>query len=180
MDHDVTTPPERLSHEAFALLFAQNHRRIFGYVRALVPNRVDADEVFQETCVVLWREFPNFRPGAPFLPWALAIAFNQVRSQRHRNRRALTLFTDDVLLQLESRQQTLIRQVDARGEALSRCLDKLVPSDRELVTRYYSEERTVPQVAEVTGRPVNTIYKALGRIRRTLLGCIDRQLQVET
>lgn len=179
MARDVSTPMEPLSREEFALRFAQCHRRIFGYVRALVPNRADAEEVFQETCVVLWRELPSFRPDAPFLPWALAIAFNQVRSHRHRSRRALALFSDEALVELEARQQKLMQQTNIRGEALSRCLEKLASADRQLVTCYYAEERTVPQVADVTGRPINTIYKALARIRRSLFECIERQLQVE-
>jgi RNA polymerase sigma-70 factor (ECF subfamily) len=165
-----------ISREEFALRFAQSHRRIFGYVRALVPCRADAEEVFQETCVVLWREFPSFRPEADFLPWALAIAFNQVRSYRHRCRRTPALFSDDFLESLEAEQRQMQEEADLRADALGGCLEKLPLPERELLSLYYRQDATAQQVADTTGRPVNTVYKALARIRRTLLQCVERQL----
>ncbi len=124
-------------NEEFARLFAQCHRRLFGYVRALVPNRADAEEVFQETCVVLWREFESFRPGADFLPWALAIAFNQVRSHRHRKRADRLYFNDDVLAALADEQCEMTDEMQLRRDALEHCMTKLKPSDRELIDCYY-------------------------------------------
>jgi DNA-directed RNA polymerase specialized sigma24 family protein len=51
-----------------------------------------------------------------------------------------------------------------------------------LVQRCYSEHEsreTYKSIAEEIGRPVNTVYKALNRIRRSLHECIDRTLAAE-
>jgi RNA polymerase sigma-70 factor (ECF subfamily) len=165
-----------ISREEFALRFGQCRRRIFGYVRALVPCRADAEEVFQETCVVLWREFPSFRPEADFLPWALAIAFNQVRSYRHRCRRTPALFSDELLEQLEAEQRRMQDEIDQRADALDGCVQQLSATDRDLLSRYYREDTTAARVAQALGRPVNTVYKALARIRRVLSDCVQRRL----
>ena len=56
-----------------------------------------AEDVFGETSVVLWREFAKFRPAADFAPWALAIAFNQVRKWRHQRERDRLVFSDALI-----------------------------------------------------------------------------------
>lgn len=167
------------SHEEFARLLALNHRRLFGFIRTLVPHRVDADDLFQETCVVLWREFPNFRPGSDFTPWALAIAFNRVRTHRHALRRQKVRFADALLEKLAEEEARQAPAQPARGAALERCLGKLPVQDHDLVTRYYESGVPVPELAELLRRPANTVYKALQRIRRALLACIERTVSAE-
>jgi RNA polymerase sigma-70 factor (ECF subfamily) len=69
---------------------------------------------------------------------------------------------------------------DFRREALQKCLGKLAPRDRQLVQRCYSHaDASFKAAADEMGRPVNTVYKALNRIRRSLHECIDRTLAVE-
>ncbi len=170
---------EHVRAEEFARLFAAHRNRIFRYVRALVPHRTDAEDVFQETSVVLWKEFPCFRPGADFMPWALAIAFNQVRSHRHRRRRARLFFGEGLLEKLAAESRDLLEELDARADLLPACFEKLAPRDRELVASYYAGESTVGKLAGELGRPANTIYKALQRIRRTLRECVERRLAAE-
>lgn len=167
---------ESVSREQFALLFARNHRRIFRFIRTLVAHRADAEDVFQETCVVLWREVEEFRPGTGFAPWALAIAFNQVRSYRHRMRRNRLLFDEALLAELAAEEGRLEGELDDRRDALERCLAKLAPRDAELISTYYESNATAKAVAERLSRPVNTVYKALQRIRRGLYECIERRL----
>jgi RNA polymerase sigma-70 factor (ECF subfamily) len=163
-------------NEEFARLFAAGHRRIFGYVRSLVPLRDDADEVFQETCVVLWREFEKFRAGADFVPWALAIAYNQVRTYRHKARSDRLRFSEALIRQLSRDERAMARELQERRDALATCLERLRADDRDVIDRYYQDRTTVARVASQTGRPANTIYKALQRIRRRLLQCTERTL----
>jgi len=170
---------DSISREQFAQLFAQNHRRVFRFVRTLVPNRADAEDVFQEASVVLWRESDKFRPGTDFAPWALAIAFNQVRSYRHRMRRNRLMFNEVLVAELAAEENRLAEDLDSRSEALEKCLAKLAPRDVELVTAYYESNVTAKDVSQRLGRPINTVYKALQRIRRGLYQCIERRLAID-
>ena len=69
---------------------------------------------------------------------------------------------------------------DFRRDALRQCLGKLPANDRQLVQQCYGEaESSFKTIAEKLGRPVNTVYKALNRIRRSLHQCIDRRLSAE-
>src|SRR5688572_13921046 len=63
-------PEPDLDREAFAPLFSRNARRIYGFIMTLVFNHQDAEEVFQNTSIVLWNKFAEFRPDSNFFAWA--------------------------------------------------------------------------------------------------------------
>ena len=78
--------------ERFAELFHQHGRAIYSCVRALVPHAQDADDVFQETCTVLWEKFDQYRPNINFLAWASRIAHYKILKLRERRYRSPQLF----------------------------------------------------------------------------------------
>ena len=51
----------------FGRLFVQYQPRIYGYIRSLVADRSDAEDMLQETASVLWQKFDEFTPGTNFL-----------------------------------------------------------------------------------------------------------------
>ncbi|HTN73977.1 MAG TPA: sigma-70 family RNA polymerase sigma factor [Pirellulaceae bacterium] len=167
-------------YETFVRLFAQHHRQLYAYILAFEHDRAAADEVFQETSLILWREFAQFRTGAPFLPWATAISFNQLRKfwrQRKRDRRMLS---DPLLDQLALDAEALAEELDDRRLALADCLRKLPPRDRQLIDLYYGGKSTAGTVAEQMGRSVHTVYKSLQRVRGQLMDCIQQHTTATT
>ncbi|MCG8587081.1 MAG: sigma-70 family RNA polymerase sigma factor [Pirellulales bacterium] len=169
-----------IDNEQFARLFAAHHRRLFSYVRSMVPNRADADEVFQETCVVLWRKFADYDPERDFAPWALAVAHNQVRTWRHQvRRRSKIVFSDDLVQELAGEEALLCEELDRRSDFLEWCIGQLSPADRDLIAAYYDREEAPKDIARRLGQSVNAVYKAASRIRQTLFECIQRKIAAE-
>ncbi|MHC4875766.1 MAG: sigma factor-like helix-turn-helix DNA-binding protein, partial [Planctomycetota bacterium] len=70
--------------------------------------------------------------------------------------------------------------LDLRRSALSECLKKLRPGDRELIQQRYAPGSSGRDVAESLGRPMNSVYQSIGRIRKSLFECINRRLSTET
>ncbi|MEM8864139.1 MAG: sigma-70 family RNA polymerase sigma factor [Planctomycetota bacterium] len=164
----------------FARVFAQNDRWLFAYLVTLLGSPADAEEVFQEVCVILWRDYDKFDPTTNFMKWASVIAHHQVhRFRRTQTRRAKPL-SDAVVDLLADEAVAKADLMDSRRLALHDCLKKLPASDLELERHCYSDSRrSMKAVAELLGRPANTVYKAMNRIRQSLHGCIDRKLASE-
>ena len=59
------------------------------------------------------------------------------------------------------------------------CLAKLKERERTLVLAVYTHGAAIGEAAELTGRTVAAAYKALSRIRQTILKCIERELAKE-
>jgi RNA polymerase sigma-70 factor (ECF subfamily) len=112
--------------------------------------------------------------------WVSVIAHNQVHRFRRQQRRAGAQLSD---LTVDLLSQDAVERVDlleSRRDALRGCLEKLPDTDRKLVRHCYGDSRmSFKTAAEELGRPVNTVYKALNRIRRALYECIERTLAVE-
>src|SRR5882757_2072243 len=83
--------------DAYVRLLGQNQRRITLYVLSLVPRWNDAEEIIQETNLVLWREFDRFELGTNFAAWACKVAFHQILSWQKRQQRDRLRFTPEFL-----------------------------------------------------------------------------------
>src|SRR3954453_4545933 len=92
-------PTDHERREAFARLFAQHDRWLFAYLVSLLGSSAHAEEVFQEVCVVLWREYETFQLGTNFVKRVSVIAHNQVHRFR-RERKRVGLQLSDVVLEL--------------------------------------------------------------------------------
>lgn len=175
-----STLNEHERRDAFARLFAQHDRWLFAYLVSLLGNAAHAEEVFQEVCVVLWREYETFQLGTNFVKWVSVIAHNQVHRFRRQQRRVGPQLSDAAVDLLAKDAVERVGLLESRREALRTCLGKLPDKDRQLVRHCYSESRvTFKTVAQNLGRPANTVYKALNRIRKALYECIERTLSVE-
>jgi RNA polymerase sigma-70 factor (ECF subfamily) len=166
--------------DGFARLFAQHDRWLFAYLVSLLGNAAHAEEVFQEVCVVLWRENETFQLGTDFVKWVSVIAHNQVHRFRRQQRRIGPQLSDLAVDLLAADAVERVDLLESRRHALRGCLDKLPGKDRQLVRTCYGDSRTTfKTAAEGLGRPANTVYKALNRIRKSLYECIERTISVE-
>jgi RNA polymerase sigma-70 factor, ECF subfamily len=160
----------------FVRLLLQHQNDLLRYILPLVGGLDDAQDVLQETATDLWRKFDQYDPQQPFLPWAKRFARNEVL-MHHRKRRRYTFLTEGLIETLVERQSEYERQEHRRRQALRDCLEKLPEADRLLLDqRYAVPGTTIRQLAAETGGTANVLYKALARIRRQLLDCVDRTL----
>jgi RNA polymerase sigma-70 factor, ECF subfamily len=162
----------------FLRLFLQNQRRIYAYVLTLLPNRADADDVFQEASLVLWDKFDETAPPDDFAAWGCRIAYFKVLDFCKRRQRARVLFSQDVLERVAETalEQADALQLDERREALAGCLGKLTERDRGLLAARFADGATVQSTAVRVGRSTDAVYKALARIRQALFECVTRTL----
>ncbi len=177
---DSGQPDPAQHREDFARLFAQHDRWLFSYLVILLGSPADAEEVFQEVCVVLWREHEKFELGTNFVSWVSVIANNQVYRFRAKNKRKNFPIDERLLGDVASVAVGRADIFESRRDALRKCLGKLSQEDRQVVQQCYDHEtKNFKSAAEHLGRPVNTVYKALNRIRRMLHECIDQTLATE-
>jgi RNA polymerase sigma-70 factor (ECF subfamily) len=168
---------ELASNEQFLMLLTSHQRRLAGYVRTLVVNRADAEEILQEVNLYICRHADEFKLGTDFAAWALRIAHFCVLTWRARASRDRLVFDDALLERIAAIADPPDGDAESRREALERCIKKLLPEEQELITRLYSDPDVTPQgLADRVGKSVNAIYIAIHRIRVRLFNCIERTL----
>lgn len=167
-------------YEAFLTHFTRVQPQVQAYVRSLVHDRSAADDVFQATSLTLWRRFDAFRPGEPFLPWALGIARHEALHHWRSKRRDRLVFSEALLAQLADTATGLAGEADQRLSALESCMQGLPERQRQLVAMFYHQRLPADQIATAWDRTVHSVYKALQVLRRSLHDCVERRLATET
>ncbi len=162
----------------FLPLFLRNERRLYAFIFTLLPHRADADDLLQETSLVMWDKFDPSCPPTDFLAWARKVAYHKVldfykKSQR-THARLSQLFLDRIAER--AAEPTLALLVEDRREALAACVEKLPPRDRDLLAYRFTEGATTQSTSEQVGRSVEAVYKALAKLRQSLFECAQKLL----
>ena len=168
-------------HDQYMQLVLEHQPRIYGYIRSLVFQKADADDVMQETASLLWKKFDQFEEGTHFDRWAFRVAFHQVRYFRQKKARESKRlhFSDEVLDLISEDAVEFLDNTEETAAALERCLRKLPDNDRQIVARRYEPGASNRSVSKKMGKSESVVSRNLSRIYESLLGCISLQLKFD-
>jgi RNA polymerase sigma-70 factor, ECF subfamily len=168
-------------HRALVPLLMRHERQIFGYIYTLLPNRHDAEDVLQETCLTIYDKFGEFTPGTDFVAWAMRIAWWKVRAAKQKFARSKVVFNEEVMEAVAHTAEQMAEESGRAQTALAECLRKLNERDRRMVLTRYERGSGVERAAMVSGRSLQAAYKALMRIKQVLHDCVtDRMAREES
>lgn len=170
--------PEEDFHDEFLRLFSRHSRRLYEFILTLVLRHADADEIFQSTCLVLWKKFGTYDERGNYYHWACRIAYLEMLKHR-RNSQRLHLMSEDALAALASQMLSHADHLNARREALEDCLQRLNPQDRRLIEERYHEHRAPKEIAAGKAQSVYSVYRALARVHSMLFSCVQLRLARE-
>lgn len=174
MDH---RSPERT--DEFIRLLTQHQPAVFLFIVSQLPQRADAEEVLQETNLLLWKKFDEYQSGTNFRAWAMQIASFRAKKFIESMGRSKLHFGDQFLDKVAAVADETIHRVEQRNAALQQCLDELPHKDRQLIELRYLAAGSIASVAAATGRSAEAVYKAIQRARRALHQCIQAKMVAE-
>ena len=177
--HEAPKGEDRTNDEEFVQLLTKEQSYLLNYITTLLVGDVlAAENVLQETNLVLWRKSSEFTAGTSFRAWSRKVAHWQVLAYLRDIRRDRHVFSEALVEQLSSRDNEFATEPETRG-ALRDCIKKLQQSQSELVAWRYEDSLPICTIAERAGRSEDAIRSALLRIRRSLLNCIESKLTTE-
>jgi RNA polymerase sigma-70 factor (ECF subfamily) len=163
----------------FVYLLTSHQRSLYRFIIMFVPQPSDADEVLQDTNMLLCSKSETFEPGTSFAAWSRQVAKLKVLEFFKRNDRRQTLLDPQVLETVAVEWRDEESSGMQRRDALKACLEKLRAGDRKLIDARYTADQPVESIASQLGRPVSSVYRSLERVRMSLLECIARTLRAE-
>ena len=166
----------RAPSEEFVQQFTRHQRRLYLFILSQVSTTQDAEDILQEANVIVWSKCHQFDVTTNFFAWAAQIATYEVLKFRQRRHRDKLRFSDEFVEAVSRDVLERSEELERRRTALELCLQKLKSDDRALIHRRYQPGERGKHVAADLGRPANSVYQSLGRIRKTLLECIQRRL----
>ena len=162
--------------DEFILELTQVQQRLLSYIYRRVANREQAQEVLQQTNLVLCRKADDFELGTNFNAWAFAVAHYQILSHRQNVVRERLVFSDEVFLVVDARdEESLVREELKR--ILRFCYGKLSQVNQELMKLRYQDGLSFQQVADELNKQISAVKVQVHRIRLNLKKCAQEQLK---
>lgn len=156
------------SAESFNELFLRYRQSIYGFFRRRTDDPHHAEELSQETFLVLLRAATHYEPRALFRTYLYAIAFKILRADRRKSAFRATFFGRPKSIQDPVKH-------DATESALwvRRAVEKLDPIDREILLLREFEQLSYAEIADLLQLPLNTVRSRLFRARIALRNLLE-------
>lgn len=152
---------------------------VLGYLRVLVRDAHRAEDLFQETCLVVLRKIGEFDPSGDLGAWVRGIALNLARNALRKERHLHLMPSPHLAEAIERAHDGATEREDAetalRLEHLDDCMEEVDPRQRRLLELRYRGGASLREIARRTGRTEGAVQVALSRIRQFLLRCMDRK-----
>jgi RNA polymerase sigma-70 factor (ECF subfamily) len=163
----------------FVQELTNGQRGLYSYILSLVPSPAEADDILQESNLVLLRKASDFEPGSNFFSWACRIAYFEVLTHYRKRRRSQhPLGAEDILEFVAQEACEQIEEFDERLSALRGCLQRLNDRKRQLLKRFYFDGCSMAQIAVERTQSEGVIKVTVHRIRTELLACIHKTIAV--
>jgi RNA polymerase sigma-70 factor, ECF subfamily len=161
-------------HERFMQLFLPVQRGLYGFLRTLIPNSADAEDVLQAAAAVMWERFDDFDPETKFDYWAYHIARLQALRHLKERKRSRLVFSEAVLGLLADRSIAVCAATRDVMDALESCVEQLSQQHRRVLKLRFEAGATNRSVAAALGCSEATVSRTLAQVYASLMGCIER------
>ena len=152
-------------------------RSLYAYILSILPNRADAEDILQETNLILCKKANEYDPEGHFQGWAFRIARYQVMAHMTKSRRSKICFSNE-LVESMSEEDFDHQNVQITQRALQLCYDLLPNHMKEIARLRFKEENNLKEIAQIAGRPLGSISATLHRIRKNLMACVQQKLPI--
>lgn len=149
---------------------------IYSFCRHLTKNRQDADELYQDTWLVIVKRIDSVDAQKNIRNFCLSVALGQWQNRKRkfawRRRIAPTQAyeSEDGMEYLASEELTPEELVweKERNEGVWKAVRKLPEKLRVVILLYYMEDLSLAQISEITGVPTGTVKSRLYQARKVL------------
>jgi RNA polymerase sigma-70 factor (ECF subfamily) len=167
--------------EAFEPLVAKYSPRIFAAARRYARRESEVEDIVQEVWAKAYQKLSSFRREAPFEHWLMRLATHTCYDflrQHQRNREAtfsdLSGPEEDWLDRFIADPDSATDDSTAARLLVERILDMLSPAARLIITLLEIEDRSVKEIALLTGWSVPLVKVRAFRARAEMKKCLQR------
>lgn len=165
----------------FACLIDRYSHQVYTLVRKIVNSHEDAQELTQDVFLKAFKSLPSFKGNSSFSTWIYRIAYNTAISETRKKKyeylaieeAQINNVTEDDLSDFTG-DRSGSEQIDRLGKAL-----EMLPSEeRAIILLFYMQEKSIEEIAEISGQSLSNVKTKLYRIRKKLFILLN-QMELE-
>jgi len=153
---------------ALDVLFRRHATTVFAYAVSRIRNRADAEEIVQDTFVILWERCRDVVIGESLIPWLLATArFRSLNAERSRRRSHFEPLVDaDGASQMDATATAV--EATLLTEAVDRAVQSLSDIDQRIYALCVDGDMSYTEAAHDIGITHAALRGRLARLRGRL------------
>ena len=169
--------------EQFEILIAKYQPKVFGTVRRYARKESEIEEIVQEIFIKAFQKIASYRGEAPFEHWLMRMAVRTCydflrKHQRNRETAFSEIGDQDFNVEeLFASEEVSPEKAGAARQLVQELLNRLPPAARLVITLLEIEEKSVKEIAALTGWSVPLVKVRAFRARaemRKLLAKLDK------
>jgi RNA polymerase sigma-70 factor (ECF subfamily) len=161
---------------AFSVLINRYQRPVHSLIRQIIPVSEDAEELTQDVFVKAFTKLNSFRGGSSLSTWLYRIAYNTAISFTRKRKLLYPDFEDKILNNIpdETVDELLDRENDEElMRRMEAAVERLSPEDKALISLYYTQDKSVSEVAAITALTPENVKIKLFRTRKKIVFLIN-------
>ncbi|HLQ92079.1 MAG TPA: sigma-70 family RNA polymerase sigma factor [Xanthobacteraceae bacterium] len=153
---------------ALQTLYGRHNVRVYRFALRFLNDEALAEDMVSEVFFDVWRQAERFEARSKVSTWLLAMARNKALSVLRR--RSTEELDEEVAEFIEdpSDNPEVSMQKKQQTSLLQECLTQLSPAHREIVDLVYYHGKTIDEVVEIIGVPVNTVKTRMFYARKRI------------
>ena len=166
---------------SFEPLLKKYQPRVFATARRYARRESEVEDIVQEVFLKAFYKLNSFRGDAPFEHWLMRLAvrtcYDFLRAHQRNREMSLADFTDeqtDWLDHFAANPADASENAAAARELVEKVLAQLSPAARLVITLLEIEDRSVKEVAALTGWSVPVVKIRAFRARAQMRKCLEK------
>lgn len=158
---------------AFNLIVIQYQERIYFFIRRMVLDHDDANDVTQNVFIKAWKGLEKFREDSKLSTWLYRIAMNESITFLNKKKKIAGVPFDEVEYGLSgSLEADVYYDGDEIQRKLQTALSTLPEKQKAVFIMKYYEDRKYNEISEITGTSVGALkasfHHAVNKIEKFL------------
>ena len=166
---------------SFEPLVKKYQPRVFATARRYARRESEVEDIVQEVFLKAFQKLRSFRGDAPFEHWLMRLAvrtcYDFLRAHRRNREMSFADISDeesDWLERFGANPSDASEQAAAARELVERLLAQLSPAARLVLTLLEIEDRSVKEIAGLTGWSLSVVKIRAFRARAEMRKCLEK------
>ncbi len=162
---------------AFAGILKRYSSRIFAVIVRIVGCREEAEELTQDVFMKVFSSLQRYKGNCEFSTWIYRIAYNTAISHTRKQRREISYIEESLYTNVsEEEVEQLLNRTDnsEQIERLEQAINGLEAEEKALLSLFYTDMRSISEIAEISGLTPANVKTKLYRIRKKLYIILSR------
>lgn len=131
-------------------IYIKYEKQVFNYIKTHGGDDFDAEDMLQESIIVLWQNVNNrkFDLSSKLNTYLIAIAKNKWRAELRKRNKMIHEDISDNIVSLESNQLAIIL-TEEKEQAIKEAFKVIQPICKKLLLLFYFEERSLEEITKI-------------------------------